>query len=252
MVQWEEPQPPCEIIEEFWVPRSYFKNPSTGELYDTDPDLTYYRTRKMLKTNKLPVLLHNTRKSLAGRRVHAPVYNNGAVVDLYPTIYFNPPKQPGQLPWILRYRTEDNQSNEETDLRNDDPTQLPITLIPERDRSPLLHKHDTIRQNLRQRLGTSDTHPTNAYLGVHIGEVHPDEDITPTGEWTLAKRPLDPTQDSNTIIQIYNPTQHYTTTITDTRQDAWRIAGPILLTTHRENHSHPHRPSPTTIQNRGP
>lgn len=159
----------------------------------------------MLRANKLPVFLHDASKPLTGRQVHVPVYKKGAEIDLYPTIYINPNKQSGQLLWILRYPTEDNQSDEETDLRYDDPTQLPITLIPERNRPPLMHRHDTIRQDLRQRLGASNTHSTNGYLGVHIGEVHPDDDIVPTGAWTLAKRPRDLTQDSNALIRFRNP-----------------------------------------------
>lgn len=83
----------------------------------------------MLGANKLPVFLHNASKPLADRQVRALVYKSGAVVDLFPTICINPNKQSGQLPWILRYPTKDDQSDDETDLRNDDPTELPITLI---------------------------------------------------------------------------------------------------------------------------
>lgn len=94
-------------------PRSYFKDLTTGELYGTDPDITYYYTIKMERASKLPVMLINAEKPLVGRQVHAPVYRNGAVVDLYPTIYINPNKQIGKPPWILRYLTEDDQSDEE-------------------------------------------------------------------------------------------------------------------------------------------
>lgn len=174
-------------------------------IWATDPDLTYYHTRTMLRANKLSTVLTNAIQPLAGRQVHAPVYKNGAVVNLYPTINVNPNKQSGQPPRILRYPTEDDKSDEEMDLRNDDPTQLRITLDPLRGRPPLLHRHDTILRDLRQRFRDSDTHPTSAYLGVHIAEVHPDIDIDPSGAWTLTKHPIERTQDVNTLIQIDNP-----------------------------------------------
>lgn len=197
----------------------------------------------MLRANKLPLVFDNTDKLLACRRVHAPVFRNGVVVDLYPTIYMNPNKQPGRLPWILRYPIEDDQSDEETDLRNDDPTQLPITLIPLRDRNSLVHRHNTIRQDLRKRLGDSNTHLTNAYLRPYIGEVHLYKDIVPPGAWTLTKHPHSPAQYSNTLIQIHNPAGRWMGEMPkDTNMSStntlgkMRWVGATRKTTRRGNH----------------
>lgn len=59
LVQWVDPQPPHDIIHDPGVPRNYFKDAVTRELYDTNLDLTYHRTRKMLRVDKLPVILRN-------------------------------------------------------------------------------------------------------------------------------------------------------------------------------------------------
>lgn len=104
----------------------------------------------------------DTENPLVGRQVHALAYINGAIIDMHPTIYINPDKAAWQLPWTIRHGTQNDQSDEGTDLRNDNPTQLPITLVPLRNRPPLVLCCDMIRTDLHQRLGDSDMYTTNA------------------------------------------------------------------------------------------
>lgn len=128
-----------------------------------------------------------------GRVVHARAYVGAHIIDFYPTMCINPNKEPDQLPWILQYNQEDNQSDEETDLYNDDPSTLPITLETCGAHPPLLHRHDLVKEHLMQRM---DENATQLIRGVSITveEVHLDQDIKPTGSRT---------PDQSTIMRQY-------------------------------------------------
>lgn len=81
-------------------------------------------------------------KPLAVRKARAMVHVKGVPTVFYPTIHINPYKAHGQL---LRYDKEDGQSDEETNLMNDNPTSVPVYAMPLLNHAPLLSRHDLAR-----------------------------------------------------------------------------------------------------------
>lgn len=90
------------------------------------------------------------------------------------------------------------------DFLIDDPTQLSNILALLRDRPWLLHRHDQMKKESRERLGDSDTHPANASLDVHTGKIHLDKNIIPSGALTLIKQLQRSAQDVNTLAHIHD------------------------------------------------